>query len=174
MQSRSRLGQDRLARHLMGLVTLLVGLLLPLIAVVLFVRSQPILAAKPLGELLFSTEWRPASGEFGFLPFIVGTLWVTIVSMLVAVPLSLLTAVYLVEYRPARDLQMDQAAHRPAGRHSVGDLWRVGGPDDCAVRAAGRTGHEPVAGLHSPDRAPCFRATTRPATVSWPEAWSWR
>ncbi len=101
MQSRSRLGQDRLARRLMGLLTLLVGLLLPLIAVVLFVRSQPILTAKPLSELLFSTEWRPASGEFGFLPFIVGTLWVTAVSMLVAVPLSLLTAVYLVEYAPA-------------------------------------------------------------------------
>jgi phosphate transport system permease protein len=98
----SRQGQDRLARRLMGLLTLLVGLLLPLIAVVLFVRSQPILAAKPLGELLFSTKWRPASGEFGFLPFIVGTLWVTVVSMVVAVPLSLLTAVYLVEYAPPR------------------------------------------------------------------------
>jgi len=100
MQSRSRLGQDRLARRLMGLLTLLVGLLLPVIAVLLFLRSQPILAAKPLGELLFSTEWRPAAGEFGFLPFIAGTLWVTVVSMLVAVPLSLLTAVYLVEYAP--------------------------------------------------------------------------
>jgi len=84
----------------MGLLTLLVGLLLPLIAVVFFVRSHPILAAKPLDELLLSTEWRPASGEFGFLPFIAGTLWVTVVSMLVAVPLSLLTAVYLVEYAP--------------------------------------------------------------------------
>jgi phosphate transport system permease protein len=101
-QGRSRLGQDRLARRLMGLLTLLVGLLLPLIAVVLFVRSQPILAAKPLNELLFSTEWRPSAGEFGFLPFIVGTIWVTVVSMLVAVPLSLMTAVYLVEYAPAK------------------------------------------------------------------------
>jgi len=100
MQGRTRLGQDRLARRLMGFLTLLVGLLLPLIAVVLFVRSQPILAAEPLSELLFSTEWRPASGEFGFLPFIVGTLWVTIVSMLVALPLSLLTAYNLVEYAP--------------------------------------------------------------------------
>ena len=98
----SRQGQDRLARHLMGSLTLLVGLLLPLIAVVLLVRSQPILAAKPLGELLFSSEWRPASGVFGFWPFIVGTLWVTIVSMLIAVPLSLLTAIYLVEYAPPR------------------------------------------------------------------------
>ena len=96
----SRQGKDRLARRLMGLLTLLVGLLLPVIAVVLFVRSQPILAAKPLGEVLFSTEWRPASGEFGFLPFISGTLWVTVVSVLVAVPLSLLTAIYLVEYSP--------------------------------------------------------------------------
>ena len=99
---RSRQGQDRLARRLMGLTALLVGLLLLVMTAVLFVRSQPILAAKPLSELLFSTVWRPASGEFGFLPFIVGTLWVTTVSMIVAVPLSLLTAVYLVEYAPAK------------------------------------------------------------------------
>ncbi len=98
----SRQRQDRRARRLMGLLTLLVALLLPLIAVVLFVRSQPILASEPLGELLFSTEWRPASGKFGFLPFIVGTLWVTAISMLIAVPLSLLTAVYLVEYAPSQ------------------------------------------------------------------------
>jgi phosphate transport system permease protein len=102
MVGHSRQGQDRLARRVMGLLTLLAGLLLPVIAVVLAVRSQPILAAKPLDELLFSTEWRPASGEFGFLPFIAGTIWVTAVSMLVAVPLSLLTAIYLVEYAPAR------------------------------------------------------------------------
>ncbi len=94
--------KDRLARRLMGLLTLAVVLLVPLIAVALFLRARPILAAKPLGELLFSTTWRPMKGAFGFYPFIMGTLWVTAVAMIIAVPPSLLTAIYLAEYAPPR------------------------------------------------------------------------
>jgi phosphate transport system permease protein len=55
-----------------------------------------------LGELLLSTTWRPFKGSFGFGPFIMGTLWVTTVAMIIAVPPSLLTAIYLAEYAPAR------------------------------------------------------------------------
>jgi phosphate transport system permease protein len=41
-------------------------------------------------------------GAFGFYPFIMGTLWVTALAVLLAVPPSLLTAIYLAEYAPAR------------------------------------------------------------------------
>jgi phosphate transport system permease protein len=96
----TRRRKDRLARRLMGLLTTGAVLLVPLIAAALLLRAWPILAAKPLGELLFSTTWHPLRGEFGFFPFIMGTLWVTAVAMVVAVPLSLLTAIYLAEYAP--------------------------------------------------------------------------
>jgi phosphate transport system permease protein len=98
----SRRGRDRLSRRLMGLLTLAAVLLVPLVALALFLRARPILAAKPLGELLFSTTWHPLKGEFGFYPFIMGTLWVTALTMVVAVPPSLLTAIYLAEYAPTR------------------------------------------------------------------------
>lgn len=94
--------QDRLARWLMGSLTVAATLLVPLIAVALFLRARPILAANPLEELLLSTTWHPLKGEFGFYPFIMGTLWVTAVAMIVAVPPSLLTAIYLAEYAPTR------------------------------------------------------------------------
>jgi phosphate transport system permease protein len=86
----------------MGLLTLAAVLLVPLTAVALFLRARPILVAKPLGELLFSTTWHPLRGDFGFSPFIMGTLWVTAVAMIIAIPPSLLTAIYLAEYAPAR------------------------------------------------------------------------
>lgn len=98
----SRRTKDRLAGRTMGLLTLATGLLVPLMILALLLRARPILAAKPLGELLFSTTWHPLKGAFGFYPFIMGTLWVTIVAMIVAVPPSLLTAIYLAEYAPAR------------------------------------------------------------------------
>jgi len=86
----------------MGFLTLATVLLVPLIAVALFLRALPILAVRPLSELLFSTTWRPLKGMFGFYPFIAGTLWVTAVAMIIAVPPSLLTAIYLAEYASSR------------------------------------------------------------------------
>jgi phosphate transport system permease protein len=86
----------------MALLSLAAVLLVPLIAGALFLRARPILAAIPLGELLSSTAWHPMRGVFGFYPFIMGTLWVTALGMIVAVPPSLLTAIYLAEYAPAR------------------------------------------------------------------------
>jgi phosphate transport system permease protein len=98
----SRRAKDRLARQTMGLLTLAAGLLVLLIALTLYLRARPILAATPLKELLLSTTWHPLKGAFGFYPFLMGTLWVTTVAMVIAVPPSLLTAIYLAEYAPPR------------------------------------------------------------------------
>ena len=98
----SRRAADRGAKWVMGLLTLAAGLLLLLIILALLLRAWPILAIKPVGELLFSTNWHPLKGAFGFFPFIMGTLWVTGVTMIIAVPPSILTAVYLAEYASPR------------------------------------------------------------------------
>ena len=94
--------KDRLAKRLMGMLTAASVFLVPLIAVALGLRAWPMLSTRPLWELLFSTVWRPQQGAFGFFPFITGTLWTTAVAMVLAVPPSLLTAIYLAEYAPPR------------------------------------------------------------------------
>lgn len=62
----------------------------------------------PMSEFLFGLEWSPrtairadqvaASGRFGAVPLFAGTLLITVIAMLVAVPLGLLTAIYFSEY----------------------------------------------------------------------------
>ncbi len=64
----------------------------------LYLKSAPVLEDRSLWGLLTSSEWKPMKGEFGFLPFLAGTLWVTFVAILLALPISLLTAVFLTEY----------------------------------------------------------------------------
>lgn len=64
----------------------------------LYYKSIPILESTSLSNLLFSSEWKPFKEAFGFYPFIMGTLWVTVISIVIALPLSLLTAIYLSEY----------------------------------------------------------------------------
>jgi phosphate transport system permease protein len=80
-----------------GSLLLVLGLVVGLLY-----RAWPILVRQPLSCLLLSSDWQPLQGQFGFYPFILGTLWVTILAMLIATPLCLLTAVYLAEYADKR------------------------------------------------------------------------
>jgi len=84
----------------MLVLTWVPAFLVLLILVGLFLRSRPILAEKPFFSLLMSSSWSPLRGDFGLLPFLMGTLWVTFIALALAVPVSLLTAVYLSEYAP--------------------------------------------------------------------------
>jgi phosphate transport system permease protein len=96
----TRLLKDKFAGRLMLWLTILSGLVVFVMAVGLYQRSRPILAIKPLSELLFSSSWHPLKKDFGFFPFIMGSVWVTGVAVIIAIPLCLLTAIYLSEYTP--------------------------------------------------------------------------
>jgi len=49
-------------------------------------------------DLLFGREWKPAAGKFGFYPFIIGSVWVTLFAMLISAPICILTAIYVTQY----------------------------------------------------------------------------
>ncbi len=49
-------------------------------------------------EALFSSKWKPLKGEFGFLPFWISTIYVTLFSSLFFIPLGVLISVYISEY----------------------------------------------------------------------------
>ncbi len=77
-----------------------------LIGLSLFYKSLPILHSNTLSNLLFSSEWKPFKEAFGFYPFIMGTFWVTGIAITIALPLSILTAIYLSEYANIRIKKM--------------------------------------------------------------------
>ncbi len=95
-----RLLKDRLAGKFMLLLTIFSGSIVFVMAIGLYQRSRPILSIKSLSELLFSSSWYPSKKEFGFFPFITGSLWVTGTAVVIAIPLCLLTAIFLSEYAP--------------------------------------------------------------------------
>lgn len=51
---------------------------------------------------LWGTEWKPAQNEFGALPFVYGTVVSSLLALLMAVPISLGIAIFLVEQAPAK------------------------------------------------------------------------
>src|SRR5215469_13011263 len=59
------------------------------------------LALRKFGwRFLTSTDWDPVNEQFGALPFIFGTLVSSVIALLIAVPLSVATAVFLTEIAP--------------------------------------------------------------------------
>jgi phosphate transport system permease protein len=73
------------------------------IVLVLAVETLGFLREVALVEFLFGTEWTPlfANKRFGVLPLVAGTVLVSSIAMLVALPMGLLSAIYLSEYAPA-------------------------------------------------------------------------
>ena len=76
-------------------------LLVLIMGIGLYMKSAPIFEDHSLWELLSASEWKPFKNRFGFYPFIMGTVWVTGIALVLALPLSLLTAVFLTEYSRA-------------------------------------------------------------------------
>ncbi len=66
----------------------------------------------PLSEFVFGLEWSPqtairedqvgGSGSFGAVPLFLGTMLISFIAMLVAVPAGLMSAIYLAEYASPR------------------------------------------------------------------------
>jgi phosphate transport system permease protein len=97
-----RLIKDRIARQSMLGLTVFCLLLLFIIGAVLLSKSIPILHEKTIRELIGTSNWKPFKGDFGFLTFILSTLYVTAIAILIALPLSLLSSIYLSEYASSR------------------------------------------------------------------------
>ena len=96
--TRRRFG-DRVFRWLTLGMALSVFVLIVLIGVKLGQGSR--LAFGKFGlHFLFTSDWDPVNSQFGAVPFIFGTLVSSFIALVIAVPLSIATAVYLTELAP--------------------------------------------------------------------------
>lgn len=77
-------------------------LFLLIMGISLFYKAFPIMKEKSLWTLITSAEWKPFKGDFGFLPFILGTFYVSLIAILIALPVSVLTSIYLNTYATAK------------------------------------------------------------------------
>jgi phosphate transport system permease protein len=74
----------------------------------LLFESLRFFAQVPLWDFLFGLQWSPqtamrsdqvgSSGAFGAVPLFAGTLLITLIAMLVAVPVGLMAAIYMADY----------------------------------------------------------------------------
>mgnify|MGYP002771800283 FL=1 len=73
-----------------------------LICIFLFANGMPGIREIGLFKFLFGTTWRPGNGDYGILPMILGSLYVTAGAIMIGVPVGILTAAFLARFCPAR------------------------------------------------------------------------
>jgi phosphate transport system permease protein len=94
--------RDIIGTNLMRIATLFISLLFFLILILLIYRSALVLGTHSIIDVLFSSIWNPDNGQFGLAAVLIDTILVTGIALLVAIPISLLSAVYIVEYAPLK------------------------------------------------------------------------
>lgn len=97
-----RIIKDQTANGVMMVITIISIAFVFVMAIGLYFKSIPILEEHSLWGLITDSSWQPFKNHFGFLPFIMGTIWVTLLAILIALPLSLMTAIFLTEYAKKR------------------------------------------------------------------------
>ena len=96
---RSAFTAERLARALLLVCAVVAIFAVCAITLYLFAKGLPALHRVGVGELLFGTVWKPTAAEpsFGIAYIILSSIVGTAASVLLGVPIGLLTAVFLTE-----------------------------------------------------------------------------
>lgn len=71
-----------------------------LIIAFVFREGFPIFQQYGFLNFIFGMDWAPSDGQYGVFTMIIGTLSITILALIMAVPLSLLCAVFMAEIAP--------------------------------------------------------------------------
>lgn len=99
----TRRQKEILIKNIFFLFAIVSLLILFLIVLFLFREGLPIFKEVTLWDFLFGNEWYPTyqPPSYGIWPLIVGSLIVTFFSSLIAVPVGVMSAVYISEIAPA-------------------------------------------------------------------------
>jgi phosphate transport system permease protein len=95
----ARKTKDRIIQNIFFLTALSSIIALGLIMVYLFLEGLPIFHKVSVTNFLFGDYWYPTSDppDFGIFPLIAASVAVTLVSSAIAIPLGVMTAIYLAE-----------------------------------------------------------------------------
>ncbi|MDA3850055.1 MAG: phosphate ABC transporter permease subunit PstC [Spirochaetaceae bacterium] len=90
-------------------VLLLASALLSIISVIfmtlfIFAEGMPLFSRVKVVDFLFGTNWDPQGDvpSFGIFPFIVGSVYVTLTSLVISVPIGLAVGIFMAEYAKGR------------------------------------------------------------------------
>lgn len=94
--------KEKLIQKSLFLIAISAISILALITFFIFKEGAPLFLKKGFFTIVFGSDWSPIDGQFGLLPFILGSVWVTVGALVLGVPLALACSIFLVEFAPKR------------------------------------------------------------------------
>lgn len=102
MEKRSRIAEFLIEKGVIRLSGYAAAVVLLLILFFILREGLPFLGVYSFSDFLFKTDWYPLSGRYGMLPLLTGSVMVTLISLVLAVPMALGTAIFMSELAPAK------------------------------------------------------------------------
>ncbi|MFP5468131.1 MAG: phosphate ABC transporter permease subunit PstC [Alphaproteobacteria bacterium] len=91
---------DKLLMGILRAGALMAALVMLLILIFLIHESWPALSTIPITRFLTDTSWHPLEGAYNLMPMLSGTLLASMGALLLAVPLGVASAIFIVFYAP--------------------------------------------------------------------------
>lgn len=102
MEKRSRIVEFLIEKGVIRLSGYTAAVVLLLILFFILREGLPFLGVYSFSDFLFKTDWYPLSGRYGMLPLLTGSIMVTLISLILAVPMALGTAIFMSELAPTK------------------------------------------------------------------------
>lgn len=90
--------KDRIFEGLIKGVTFFTAIIIVFVIGFIVKESIPVFKSIGVLEFLFSSQWNPLGNEYGILYFILGSIYISLLSLIIALPLGLGCAVFLSYY----------------------------------------------------------------------------
>lgn len=90
--------KDTLMKHVLFGVGVSNILIIFLIFFFIFINGIKFFSEYPTTDFFFGSKWISLSEIFGLLPLLVGSFWVIFIALLIAIPIGIITAIYISEY----------------------------------------------------------------------------
>lgn len=87
-----------------GLFAIAMVMIITIVLLLAFtvIEAIPVFNHTGMHNFIFGLNWNPDMGEYEIFPMIVGSVLITIISLIIAVPLSIFCAIYLEEMAPVK------------------------------------------------------------------------
>ncbi|MBL8032853.1 MAG: phosphate ABC transporter permease subunit PstC [Leptospiraceae bacterium] len=102
MERRSRIGEFFVEKGLIRLSGYAAVVVLLLILFFILREGLPFLGVYSFSDFLFKSDWYPLSSRYGMLALLTGSIMVTFISVGLAVPMALGTAIFMSEVAPPK------------------------------------------------------------------------
>lgn len=102
MNREKLLSKESLMRGVFFLCACMSIVAVALICIFIFSGGAPAFAEIGVFRFLFGQSWNPTANEFGILPMIVSSIYVTAGAIIIGVPVALLCAIFMARFCPKR------------------------------------------------------------------------